>query len=290
MAETGIDKHKETRQRAERRDRAVRALGKVCDHLGLTGERRRELTTRGFDSAAAEMELGVSSSQVVRAWSSWRAALDALVAEEPPVRLPSVPQSPGRRTEGQKLRAAEQAIRAWLATEPANFHRDSYNVWARSARPAFEDSGRWLPTGDTITGITGLRWRKVVEEVQAGEAARAFAVAKSRQREAARTRRGPTLRHDKGRLAARLKAARDARGWHQEDLANRADLPQGTICKLELGYYSPNLTSLVPVVTALDVSYDLLLCGTNAEFEEKIMDIQAATARAAQSSSAGSSR
>lgn len=281
MAETGIDKQVGQNQRAERRDRAVRALVKVCDHLGLTGKQRGELATRAFDEAAAELELGVSSSQVVRAWGSWRAALDALVAEEPPTRPPSVLQSTARRTQGQKLRAAEQAINSWLATEPDNLHRDTYDAWARSARPAFEARGGWVPSGDTITGITGLRWRKVLEEVQAGDAARAFAVAKSRQRAAERSRRARTLRHDKVRLAARLKVVREARGWSQVELADRADLSQGTISRLELGYSSLNLTSLVPVVTALDASYDLLLCGTNAEFEEKVMDIQAATMRAA---------
>jgi transcriptional regulator with XRE-family HTH domain len=61
------------------------------------------------------------------------------------------------------------------------------------------------------------------------------------------------------RLAARLVAEREARGWTQEALAERAGVHWTTIGKIERGLQTPSLAFLVVVAEAMDLKVGTLI-------------------------------
>lgn len=63
------------------------------------------------------------------------------------------------------------------------------------------------------------------------------------------------------RFGANVRAARHARGWTQEDLAEEAGLATVQISRIERGAREIRLTTLLRLVQALDVSPTLLLKG-----------------------------
>jgi transcriptional regulator with XRE-family HTH domain len=63
------------------------------------------------------------------------------------------------------------------------------------------------------------------------------------------------------RLGARLKAARKAKGWTQQDLAERCGLTPAFLSYLENGSRSGSLDSLLKLAEALSVEPELLLAG-----------------------------
>ena len=63
------------------------------------------------------------------------------------------------------------------------------------------------------------------------------------------------------RLGARLKAARNAKGWTQEDLAERCGLTPAFLSYLENGARSGSLDSLVKLAEALSVEPEFLMGG-----------------------------
>jgi transcriptional regulator with XRE-family HTH domain len=63
------------------------------------------------------------------------------------------------------------------------------------------------------------------------------------------------------RFGANVRAARHARGWTQEDLAEEAGLAPVQISRIERGVREIRLTTLIRLVKALDVSADRLLRG-----------------------------
>lgn len=284
MADTGTDNE----QQAERREKAIQAMQKVCDHLGLAGKQRETLTIRIYGAASDELGLDISSSQVVRAWGSWQDALSSLTADE----LPRVQDLVSGWTNGRKFRAVEEGVEAWLASDPESLNRDAYDEWARQARPTVEARGDWLPSAPSIAKLTGLQWKTVLDEVRQGCAAQAFALAKRRQGKAARTARQRAASRVQSQLGARLRVLREARGLSQAELSRRLEVPHSVIAHLERGRSNPAASTLKPLLVALDCSYDLLLMASDEEFTRKVVEIRAATAQAAsaQSSSAGSSR
>ena len=64
---------------------------------------------------------------------------------------------------------------------------------------------------------------------------------------------------DQSKVAARIFAARKARGMTQEELAARAELSPTHIGVIERGLKTPNLDSFVAIANALGVSADSLL-------------------------------
>lgn len=63
------------------------------------------------------------------------------------------------------------------------------------------------------------------------------------------------------RFGANVRAARHARGWTQEDLAEEAGLATVQISRIERGAREIRLTTLLRLVQALDVSPTRLLRG-----------------------------
>lgn len=62
-----------------------------------------------------------------------------------------------------------------------------------------------------------------------------------------------------------MRAARLARGWTQEDLAERTGLASVQISRIERGKREIRLTTLVRLVDVLDVGADQLLKGVSVE-------------------------
>ena len=61
----------------------------------------------------------------------------------------------------------------------------------------------------------------------------------------------------------RLKAARDLRGWSQNDLAHRARMPPSSIAHFEIGSRKPSFDTLRRLTNALEVTTDYLLGRTD---------------------------
>ena len=61
----------------------------------------------------------------------------------------------------------------------------------------------------------------------------------------------------------RLKAARDLRGWSQNDLAVRARMPPSSIAHFETGSRKPSFDTLRRLTNALEVTTDYLLGRTD---------------------------
>ena len=65
---------------------------------------------------------------------------------------------------------------------------------------------------------------------------------------------------DKLAFAARLRAAREARGFtQQKDLEDAAGIPRGRVSNWELGYNWPNIPALMAIAQVLGCSVDALL-------------------------------
>jgi transcriptional regulator with XRE-family HTH domain len=55
-------------------------------------------------------------------------------------------------------------------------------------------------------------------------------------------------------LAERIKSLRTARGWSQEDLAERASMQRSYLADLERGRRNPSVRTLVKIANALAVT------------------------------------
>jgi len=77
-----------------------------------------------------------------------------------------------------------------------------------------------------------------------------------------------TIIDDTGaRIARRLRLERDARGWSQADLAERASVSKATISKIERAEMSPTAVTLVRLAGAFDLTLAGLLLRAEGERE-----------------------
>jgi transcriptional regulator with XRE-family HTH domain len=61
-------------------------------------------------------------------------------------------------------------------------------------------------------------------------------------------------------LGARIRQARDERGWSQNELASRAAIKQPTLQRIEAGLrLDPSIRTIAAIASALDLSVDTLL-------------------------------
>lgn len=65
-------------------------------------------------------------------------------------------------------------------------------------------------------------------------------------------------------FGARLKRARHARGWTQEQLANRTDMHASNVRRLERGEANPSLSTMARLAAALEVQLAELVHGIPA--------------------------
>ena len=66
-------------------------------------------------------------------------------------------------------------------------------------------------------------------------------------------------------LAERIKTLREARGWTQEQLAERAAMQRSYLADLELGRRNPSVRTLVKVANAFGIAVAELLEGGRKE-------------------------
>jgi transcriptional regulator with XRE-family HTH domain len=66
-------------------------------------------------------------------------------------------------------------------------------------------------------------------------------------------------------LAVRIKMLREARGWTQEQLAERAAIQRSYLGDLELGRRNPSVRTLVKVSNAFGIDVSELLEGSRKE-------------------------
>lgn len=57
------------------------------------------------------------------------------------------------------------------------------------------------------------------------------------------------------KISDQIKAARKAKGWTQEQLANAIDSYKANICEIEHGEYMPKYQTLQKLATALNVTF-----------------------------------
>jgi len=62
-------------------------------------------------------------------------------------------------------------------------------------------------------------------------------------------------------LGQRVRSARDAKGWTQEDLAHESGLAVVQVSRIERGAREIRLTTLLRLLSALDIAADELLDG-----------------------------
>ncbi|MGW4736789.1 helix-turn-helix domain-containing protein [Nocardia xishanensis] len=60
-------------------------------------------------------------------------------------------------------------------------------------------------------------------------------------------------------LGRQIRAAREARGWSQTELANRAGMRQHAVSRLEAGDVVPTITTLERIAAALDTELSVSL-------------------------------
>ena len=73
-------------------------------------------------------------------------------------------------------------------------------------------------------------------------------------------------------FAAHMKQRREARGWDQKELAERAGIPYMTVYRLENGdHRTPRMDVAVKIARALGVSLDLL-CGLYDEEKDSELE------------------
>ena len=70
---------------------------------------------------------------------------------------------------------------------------------------------------------------------------------------------------DLSRIGARLRAARQQRGWTLADLASKAGMSTSTLSRLESGRRQASLELLLPLVSVLDLRLDDLVRGEPAD-------------------------
>ena len=73
---------------------------------------------------------------------------------------------------------------------------------------------------------------------------------------------------DNRRIGARVKAARKNLGLTQGELAERIDLSENAVAKLENGFMAASLQTLVKLGNELGVTMDYFLAGESAERDE----------------------
>jgi transcriptional regulator with XRE-family HTH domain len=66
-------------------------------------------------------------------------------------------------------------------------------------------------------------------------------------------------------LAGRIKLPREARGWTQEQFAERAAMQRSYLADLELGRRNPSVRTLVKVANAFGIAVSELLDGGQSE-------------------------
>jgi transcriptional regulator with XRE-family HTH domain len=66
-------------------------------------------------------------------------------------------------------------------------------------------------------------------------------------------------------LADRIRELRDAKGWTQEQLADRAAMQRSYLGDLELGRRNPSVRTLVKLANALGIAVSELLDGKRKE-------------------------
>lgn len=183
-----VGKETEADRQITRQAAALAAIRAVAEHLHRTpGE---PMTTGEFNDGAREIGSEWNSSRVIRAWGSWRQAMNAY-------RGAWVRESPAQRalrraTSGRSRGAEDYAtgLRDWLATRPASTTRHDYDDWVseeNERRPAGE-----LPyvKSSAIVGNSALLWGDWLA-IARGESSY-----EERAGERLKARTDPSARHD----------------------------------------------------------------------------------------------
>ena len=81
------------------------------------------------------------------------------------------------------------------------------------------------------------------------------------------------------RIAARIRAARVAKGWRQQDLASAVHCEEAYISQLETGRNHPSVPMIGRMARAMGVTTDYLIFGTKktqtSRLEETLMELVA---------------
>lgn len=245
----------------EDQDRALTALNRVSEHLGLDQAGKSALTVERYEETAAELELEISSAKIIRDWGSWRAARQVLTGERLPVnRMQRVREAKLAR---KRLRCEEVlvSVSAWLATDPDPLTTAEYDRWRVRANRELSPEARSHASSQTVVLTLGLGWSDVIRtaagEEPKGQVIRRKLIDATASRRVAEEDGAPYESHN---LAIRMRAARLKRGWSQQRLALESGLGQPSVSKIERGVQPwVALASVVRVTRALSISTGALL-------------------------------
>lgn len=139
------------------REQTLAAVRTVAEHLGLTD---RAPILAEFEQVSAKLGLGVTKTNVIKAWGRWLFAQQALLGINE--RISPSQRELARKTSGRK-RTSEQfieGVREWLATQPASTRMPDYDYYVGYAN----DAGRELPLVKALSVTMGLNlsWDSVL--------------------------------------------------------------------------------------------------------------------------------
>ncbi len=143
------------------RQQAVEAIRDVAMHLEL--EPGVAPKTDEFNRAAAELDLGWTSSKVARVWERWRFCCDAYLgrrtAETPSRRRRRQwrGRPAGPRTDEQRM----AGLQAWLA-EPGEETMDSYNEFVEGYNADLPEDRQRLVRAEALQKHYALNWARLV--------------------------------------------------------------------------------------------------------------------------------
>ncbi|WP_366916242.1 helix-turn-helix transcriptional regulator [uncultured Oscillibacter sp.] len=78
---------------------------------------------------------------------------------------------------------------------------------------------------------------------------------------------------DKKKMGQRIRAAREARHWTREELAEKVELSVNTMAEIELGRNGTRLENFIRLCRLLDLSADYVLFGAPGDAVQRITDL-----------------
>lgn len=259
------------------------ALNQVSEHLGLDADGKRSLRLSDYNATAEELGLDMSGAQIVKAWGSWRDARLVLAGDSLPFNMYARQRKRQLERRRQKVEEHNQALRDWLATNPAMHTAHSYSIWASAQNHNRGPSQRPYPVVSTIQQYAKKSWQECVEAATEDQEL-VFKSSAPIPRGPYEEDQSPLAQSDEGRLinaatvSRRLHALRKARGLTQDEVAQAARCGQPDVSKAERPSHDGFIPKVaLPIAVALGCSLDLLITGTTEEFADEFERLRQAT-------------
>ena len=147
-----------------RRASALEAVQRATAHLRASGELEadRQISATRFTEVSRQLELGWTSSSVVRVFGRWRNATTAAAGE-------AVREGPAQRRARARMRGRDtgredyvEGLRLWIASEPAGELTSDYDAFV-AAENERRGNVRPLVKSSGLTMSLALPWVRLLE-------------------------------------------------------------------------------------------------------------------------------